>query len=203
MSLEPLIDEIGLDELQAILQRAKTAIDDDEYEKLKAAVDTLVFLTNELEKKDISIKRLRQLIFGASTEKTSQVFNDASQSEGPAEDGESAEAGADGAAAEGKGEKDEAKKRPGHGRNGAADYTGAERVRIAHESLQSGASCPECDKGKVYPQKEPAAIVRIAALDLVGPPGRQLERNLAHRHDGGSTSGWDEGLPASGSGRLL
>lgn len=49
----------------------------------------------------------------------------------------------------------------GHGRNGAAEYTGAERIRIRHESLQPGGRCPECRQGKVYPQREPHTRIRI------------------------------------------
>ena len=44
----------------------------------------------------------------------------------------------------------------GHGRNGAAAFTGANRVAVAHATLHSGDPCPECHQGKVYRQKEPA-----------------------------------------------
>jgi len=166
----PDIREIGLDELQAILDRAKSGpLDDDEYGKLKAAVDTLAFLTSELEKKGVSIKRLRKLIFGASTEKTSQVFKDAQQRDGPGADSGSADG-------EGEGEKNKAKKRKGHGRNGASDYAGAERIRIAHESLHSGDLCPGCEKGKVYPQKEPAVMVRVRGMAPLGATVYERER---------------------------
>ena len=49
----------------------------------------------------------------------------------------------------------------GHGRNGAAAFTGANRVAIAHATLHTGDPCPECRQGKVYRQKEPATLVRI------------------------------------------
>jgi hypothetical protein len=49
----------------------------------------------------------------------------------------------------------------GHGRNSAAEYTGAERIQIRHESLQAGDRCPECRQGKVYPQREPHTRIRI------------------------------------------
>ena len=49
----------------------------------------------------------------------------------------------------------------GHGRNGAAAFTGANRVAIAHATLHSGDLCPECRRGKVYRQKEPATLVRF------------------------------------------
>ena len=49
----------------------------------------------------------------------------------------------------------------GHGRNGVAAFTGANRVAAAHATLHSGDQCPECRQGKVYRQKEPATLVRF------------------------------------------
>lgn len=66
--------EIHIAELTTILERAKSVLSVDDHDKLKAAMDTLVFLTQELEAKGASIKRLRRLLFGASTEKTSEVL---------------------------------------------------------------------------------------------------------------------------------
>src|ERR1700730_8912038 len=48
-------------------------------------------------------------------------------------------------------------KRPqpaGHGRNGAAAFTGAKKVVIPHPSLKTGDACPSCQRGKVYGQQE-------------------------------------------------
>src|SRR5581483_11718987 len=49
----------------------------------------------------------------------------------------------------------------GHGRNGAAAFTGANRMAVAHDTLHAGDSCPVCEEGKVYRQKEPATLIRI------------------------------------------
>jgi transposase len=49
----------------------------------------------------------------------------------------------------------------GHGRNGAAAFTGANRVTIAHGTLESGDACPDCREGRVYLQKEPATFIHI------------------------------------------
>lgn len=57
--------ELDRSELEAILERAKTTpMSEAEYAKLHAVVETLVFLTQELEKKHVSIQRLKQLLFG-------------------------------------------------------------------------------------------------------------------------------------------
>src|SRR5437868_3984769 len=43
--------------------------------------------------------------------------------------------------------------KPGHGRNGAEAFGGAQTVDIAHQKLTHGDRCPECGKGNVYGQK--------------------------------------------------
>ena len=70
------VEPIDLDrrELEAILERAKTALSEAEYTKLHAAMETLVFLTAELEKKRVSVQRLKQLLFGDTTETTKRVM---------------------------------------------------------------------------------------------------------------------------------
>jgi transposase len=55
-------------------------------------------------------------------------------------------------------------KPPGHGRNAAAAYTGASRVTVAHPDLHGGENCPGCTSGKLYPQSEPAKLVRITGM---------------------------------------
>src|SRR3970040_2119338 len=50
---------------------------------------------------------------------------------------------------------------PGHGRNGAEAFGGANKIEIAHHKLQHGDRCPECEKGNVYGQKGTKCMVRI------------------------------------------
>ena len=102
------IREIKLDELKGIIERAKASLSEEDGEKLEAAVDTLAFLTNELEKKGVSIQRLRKLIFGSSTEKTSQVFKDTAEKSGGG-------SGADVGSAEGGDKKEEGEDQEGSG----------------------------------------------------------------------------------------
>ena len=147
----PKHQEMKLEELKAIIERTVSGpLSIEDRMKLVGAVDTLAFLTQELETKGTSIKRLRKLIFGASTEKTSQVVGKTSGDTGN-------DAGAGDAEAQDKPKP----KRKGHGKNGAADYQGAEQVKVPHESLKRGDPCPECPKGKLYPMKEPAVLVRV------------------------------------------
>jgi transposase len=69
----------------------------------------------------------------------------------------------------------EQKSKPGHGRNGAVAYRGAERVKIPHASLQPGDRCPECLKGKVYARKDPALRIRVVGQAPLAAQVYELE----------------------------
>lgn len=164
--------EIGMDELDAILVRARSApISEADHQQLKAAISTLAFLTRELEKKRTSIAKLRQLLFGAKTEKTDAVLN-RNQQHDTASDQADGQQQSDGATPD-----NTKKKRRGHGRNGASNYTGAARQRIPHELLQPGDSCPESDcRGKVYGLKQPGVIVRIKGMPPLAASVYELQK---------------------------
>jgi transposase len=152
--------ELRLDELVGIVERAKASLTEQEHATLRAAVETLAFLTQELEAKGTTLDRLRKLLFGARTEKTSQVLV-----EEPADEG----AGADASAARedtaaGEATTTENPKPAGHGRNGAAAYRGAQKVTVPHASLHAGEKCPSCHDGEVYPMAEPAVLVRVRGM---------------------------------------
>jgi transposase len=162
--------ELRMDEVIAIVERAKTALTAEDHSKLKTAMETLAFLTRELQAKATSLERLRKMLFGAKTEKTSQVLEE----EKPGE-------AASNAPGPDSGEGARRAKQPGHGRNGAAAYTGAERVKVPHPSLRGGDCCPECAKGRVYPLSDPAVLVRITGMAPLGATvyeGDRLRCNL-------------------------
>jgi len=71
-----------------------------------------------------------------------------------------------------------AKQKPkaGHGRNGAAAYGGARRIKIAHAFLTPGDYCPECLKGKVYELKEPGLRTRVVGQAPIAAAVYELER---------------------------
>ena len=164
--------DLGLDELQGIVDRAKTVLCQSDHATLVQAVQTLAFLTQELQAKGASLERLRRMLFGAPTEKTSQVLDDTARSPGP-----------DAGAAPGEGtpgnagkESASGSKRPGHGRNGAAAYTGATKIPVPHPSLHGGDACPECQKGKVYLLSAPAVLVRIVGMAPLSATVYEQER---------------------------
>lgn len=64
----------------------------------------------------------------------------------------------------------------GHGRNGADDFTGATRVPVPNQEVESGCPCPECAKGKVYLQKDPSPLIRFVGGPPVSATIYELER---------------------------
>lgn len=172
------VRELELGKLEEILARCEKApLSPEERQTLQAAVDTLAVLTQELERKDASIARLRHLMFGERTEKTHRLFPD------PA--GEKSDVSTEAVAGQEGAQEAElrpnAARRPGHGRNGSAAYKGATRIPIPHRSLSKGQGCPECQKGKVYPQREPRTLVRIlgmAPLNAILYEAERLRCNL-------------------------
>ena len=147
--------DVVLKELEAIVERGRTApLSAEDAATLTATFTTFAFLQQELKAKGATIKRLRQILFGSKTETTAQVLGEAG-SEGAEEHSKEKKAGAKA-------------KQPGHGRNGAAAYTGATRVAVPHPTLKPGDICACCDKGRVYPLEEPAKLVRITGMAPLG-----------------------------------
>jgi transposase len=129
----------------------------------------LGYLTDLIGDRDTTINRLRKIIFGPSSEKTSNVLDAVSGSAGSEQEEKT------GAAPAADSAPGHDTKRKGHGRNGAQDYTGAKRVKIPHSSLKPGDICPECKKGKVYHGKIPAYIVRLVGQAPIGAAVYELE----------------------------
>jgi transposase len=163
-------ERIDLDrsELEAILEHARTALSQSEYDKLHAAMETLIYLTRELEKNRVSVQRLKHLLFGTTTETTQKVMekilDEAEKKKHVSDD-----------AAEDK-EADNQQKAKGHGRNGADTYTGADKVSVSHESLKPGDTCPNCKKGTVYESVEPGHVVRIRGQAPLGATVYELQK---------------------------
>jgi len=135
--VKPTIVELEMDKLEEILQRLEAKeLDADDYETIKAVIGSYVYLVNVVGDKDTTIRRLRQMLFGAKTEKTSAVIGGLKVADSVSPEAEaapelpaavavgaSANAGAE-TAAESHAENDSqpsveaSPASPGHGRNG-------------------------------------------------------------------------------------
>jgi len=164
--------DIQLEDLKSIVERSASGpLGTEDREVLGGAVDTLAYLTNEIQMKGASIRRLRKLIFGSSTEKTSQVVGSTDDEDDAPTDG----AGSDGSD-DGQGSTEPKKKRKGHGRNGADAYHGADKVKIPYGALKKSDRCPDCRRGRVYPLPDPAVMVRVKGMAPLLATVYELER---------------------------
>ncbi len=139
------IPDLSAEETQALLDRVRDRVAPEDFALIEAFARGLTTLVGVLENKEISLGRLRRMLFGAATEKTDRVLGDADEA-------------------------DDAPKRPpgkrkGHGRNGADAYPGAERIAVPHPDLSSGCDCPTCGRGKVYADR-PRRATRVLGTPL-------------------------------------
>jgi hypothetical protein len=177
MAQAPEIVEIRREVLEGLLVRTETRLDPEDHALVKSLVESLENVTRLVRERGTTIARLRRLFGLASSEKTADVLGKPGAEGGSAPPGPLGQDAADRAAAAGTppagsseaatpsataGSEGSAKKKAkGHGRVPASDYPDARHIKVAHESLRTGQACPSCDRGTLYPLKEPARILRI------------------------------------------
>jgi transposase len=160
----PRID-VSTEELEALLEQGRPSLSEDGYQKLRAAIRTLGYVTELLQKQETTLAKLRELLCPASTEKTETVLKQAGMDTGEKKSKTPAEN----------------RKKPGHGRNSAADYRGANQVAVPHGSLKAGDPCPdEQCSGKVYAQRDPGVLVRIKGQAPLAATVYELEKLRCH-----------------------
>ena len=172
-------------ELDDVLRRAKAALDAKDYETIRKVIGAYEYLVALVGDKETSLRRLRQMLFGAKTEKTAAVIGglkgvekaspEAAAVDSPtAGEGEAcvkvnAETTAETAGESHSSASDEASPGPsGHGHNGADAYTGAKKIEVRRESLQPGDPCPKCEVGTLYDTRRPGVLVRLVGQPPVG-----------------------------------
>jgi hypothetical protein len=164
--------EVSIDELEAILSRAEEGpLSEQDSQLLLSALRTLRYLTAQLEKKNISVARLKKLLFGASTETSQNLGLDSSDQDTPESQDEKDK---DGQSTEPK------QKRKGHGRNGADAYTGAKKVQVPHETLKPGDPCPDCIKGTVYDTRKPGSVICVTGRAPLDATVYELQKLRCH-----------------------
>ena len=135
--------DLNPDQVEELLKRVEnSSLRKSDYEIIKAMAETIRLLSQAVNEKSTSIRRLLRMLFGPGTEKLEKVIKERLGSLKPLEN---------------KGDQ----KPKGHGRNAASDYTGAEQVEVPHATLKPGDPCPVCPKGKVYEMPAPTSVVRI------------------------------------------
>jgi len=131
--------EVTREDIKALRDRAKRgelSVSTEDAELIESLAETVVVLSEAVEKKGTSIRRLLKLLFGSKTESKRRLFGKDDDADDDPPDG--------GAAGKSGGHtKPRAK---GHGRNGVDAYSGATRVAVKHPDLKAGDPCPDCNR---------------------------------------------------------
>jgi transposase len=178
----PHIIDVNTTQLEEVLHRAEQSLDDRDVELIRAVFQSYLYVTDLVEDRNTSLRRLRQLLFGARTEKTDAVVGqhtDRPEATMPSGAAIGTEPAAGQAAAEASDAAATGPARQGHGRNGADAYGGAERINVPHPALGAGDACPACAQGTVY-EKVPGVLVRITGQPPLAATIYQLQKLRCH-----------------------
>jgi transposase len=194
MPSAPEIIEVAPTQVEDVLHRVDAALDAEDATLIRRVFASYAYVTDLVEDKNTSLRRLRELLFGKSTEKTAAALGrQADTSEPPPAAGVAAETAAPngeapkGEASGGETPSGEAKESAtatppaprGHGRNGAAAYTGATRIDVPHPTLKAGDPCPTCPEGILY-EKVAGVLVRITGQPPLTATVYELQKLRCH-----------------------
>ena len=160
--------------LEEVLRRVEQSLDEKDSALVRAVFESYAYVSDLVEDKNTSIRRLRQLFFGSRTETTEAVVGQKGEASGV---GSPRVAVADTgfASDEPPDESHESAASNGHGRNGVDAYAGASRTEVRHPSLTAGDACPACGQGTIY-DKAPGVLVRITGQPPLAAKVYELQK---------------------------
>jgi transposase len=171
----PTTDPAQIEQLIERLRRNN--LEPHEVRLIERLLRTFLSLVSLLEEKRASIKRLKQMIFGAKTEKRkakpkpdaqSPPNSGASAPPSAPPDQSSTESSASAEAPEMPPQPKEKDALPGHGRRGAKDHPGAKVIQLFHTKLQAGDRCPDPDcRGCLHRLNKPSPKIYLTGHPVV------------------------------------
>lgn len=160
------IPSASQDEIESLIGRIERGeLDEADRRKVGRLLRLLLTLISVVQEKNYSIKRLKRMLFGPSTDKRADAGSK------PSSDSTSSSSSSKGPNDEGA--KDSTPSRKplgrGHGRLPTSAYTGATRVRCSDPTLVAGAPCPSAPcSGTLYDTRHPSIFIRLEGQPLVG-----------------------------------
>ena len=138
MKLNPEIINLDQERLETLTEQVQKSLPEEDAKIIIGMIETIKFICEKLEEKNVQIKRLVKRIFGIKSEKTKDIIKSNSDSEEDSENGsESACNNQDNsksmAADESQKQEEEAQEsepQKGHGRNGIDKYLGANVISV-------------------------------------------------------------------------
>jgi len=147
--------EVPRRQIDEALAKARPVLPAEVFGTIETVAHAYLTVVEALQRKSVSIRRLRRMLFGPTSEKTEKVL--ASEPSSPGE-GQTQGEGSGGGGCQANPPRVPP---PGHGRNGHDAYWGAKKECVPHHTLKPGDRCPACGKGRVYEQKRPKVLVRV------------------------------------------
>ena len=174
---QPEIIEMDFAKLDSLLDRAEQGtLAKEDHQTIRAVFESYAFLTQLIDQKSTTIRRLRTLLFGASTEKTAALMGRESSSAETDSDSQPRDDNQQDSTDRSTSSRQNRPRKKGHGRNGAEDYSGANRVPVSHTTLTAGDSCPECPRGTVYQVSQPGVLLRFVGQPPVQATVYELQK---------------------------
>jgi transposase len=170
------IPKINPNDVEQLIEKfEQNRLDEQEKKLITGLLRTLLALASVLEKKKVSITRLRDMIFGKKREKFKQQGKadekkDETESTGGLGKGAEKNEAPNSPKNEKPDEPERADRRrgPGHGRKPSSAYVGAKIVHCCHQELQSGNNCLEegCT-GHIYPVKRQHGELQFSGQPII------------------------------------
>lgn len=162
-------------EIEQLIERLKQSnIEPRDLDLVERLLRMVLALVRVLQQKNASLKRLKRLIFGPSSDKRAATGfrsadasgNETADSLNNSDQQSGSNAGSGRAPSS---SSDRKPKRRGHGRMPASAYTGAKVVICQHPNLKAGDHCldPFC-RGHLYPVIPPTIFIQLIGQPLVG-----------------------------------
>jgi len=185
---EPEVIELDQADLESRLDQIEAVMGADMARPFRQILRWYLVLQTLVREKKLSILRFRNMLFGASTERSANVLPSPSESSVAPEETSAAppttaetSSPTDQPESTGNTPGDaQSPRRPGHGRIPASQYTGCTQVIVTHESLRPGDACPQCGSETLYRQSDWSPVVRLKGQPPVGGQVYQLEKLRCH-----------------------
>lgn len=139
--------ELSIHDLEHLIERLEQgSFGNADKQILIGILESYRSVIDLLAEKNVSIMKLRKMIFGKKTESLENMLKNLEPKTGNRAGGK------------------QQPKKPqskGHGRNSVQSFKSAEKIPVPHEELKNGDDCPKCTKGKVYRMKRPKIVIRF------------------------------------------
>jgi transposase len=174
-------DEVTLsrEDGEALIERLEgNALIADDRRVLVKLITFHFWLLFALQEAKFGLKRLRAILFGEKPKKRQKQTSSSGSSHGGGGAGDMGAASTEASVSTVEANSPQGSAgghRPGHGRQGAEAYGGAERIVCRHEELAVGERCPVCGQGWLY-QLPPGVEMRIDGNALLSAVRYELEK---------------------------